>query len=314
VVSAFITGHRARFGVAPICRVLTEHGVTIAPETYYAALRRPPSARAVRDERVLVEIRRVHEASNCLYGARKVYHQLRREGGVDGKPVARCTAERLMREAGLAGVRRGRTVRTTCPDATAPRPPDLVKRDFTATRPNELWVVDFTYVATFAGFVYVAFAIDVFSRMIVGWRAARTMRTDLPLDALDMALWHRGRAGHNVAGLVHHSDAGSQYTSIRYTERLVAAGAQASIGTVGDSYDNALAESVNGLYKVELVYWQGPWRGADDLELATLTWVDWFNHTRLHSSLDYQTPSEVEAGYYRDNPPVEQPLAGQLAL
>lgn len=313
-MTTFITAHRARFGVAPICRVLTAHGCQIAPETYYAALRRPPCARDLRDERVLVEIRRVHEASTGLYGARKVYHQLRREGSVDGVPVARCTVERLMREAGLQGVRRGRTVRTTCPDTTAARPPDLVEREFTATRPNQLWVVDFTYVATFCGFVYVAFAIDVFSRMIVGWRAARSMRTDLPLDALDMALWHRGRAGHDVAGLVHHSDAGSQYTSIRYTDRLVQAGAQASIGTVGDSYDNALAESVNGLYKAELVYWQGPWRGADDLELATLTWVDWFNNTRLHSSLDYQTPAEVEKAYYRDNQPVEQPLAGQLAL
>lgn len=310
----FITAHRERFGVAPICRVLTAHGFQIAPETYYAVLRRPPCARAVRDEQVLVEIRRVHEASTGLYGARKVYHQLRRDGGVDGVPVARCTVERLMRQARLHGVRRGRTVRTTRSDEAATRPPDLVKREFTAARPNQLWVVDFTYVATFAGFVYVAFAIDVFSRMIVGWRAARSMRTDLPLDALDMALWHRGRAGHDVHGLIHHSDAGSQYTSIRYSDRLIEAGAQASIGTVGDSYDNALAESVNGLYKAELVYWQGPWRGADDLELATLTWVDWFNNTRLHSSLDYHTPTEVETAYYRDNQPVEQSLAGQLAL
>ncbi len=313
-MTGFITAHCARFGVAPICRVLTEHGCKIAPETYYAARRRPPCARAVRDAAVLAEIQRVHEASTGLYGARKVYHQLRRDGGVDGVPVARCTVERLMREAGLRGVRRGRTVRTTCPDTASVRAPDLVKREFTASRPNELWVVDFTYVATFAGFVYVAFAIDVFSRMLVGWRAARTMRTDLPLDALDMALWHRGRAGHSVDGLVHHSDAGSRYTSIRYTERLLDAGVRASIGTVGDSYDNALAETVNGLYKAELVYWQGPWRGADDLELATLTWVDWFNHTRLHSSLDYRTPAEVEAAYYRDNQPHEQPLTGQLAL
>ncbi len=231
-MTGFITAHRARFGVAPICRVLTEHGCPIAPETYYAALRRPPCARAVRDTAVLVQIQRVHEASTGLYGARKVYHQLRREGRVDCVPVARCTVERLMREAALCGVRRGRTVRTTWPDTTAVRAPDLVKREFTASRPNELWVVDFTYVATFAGFVYVAFAIDVFSRMILRWRAARTMRTDLPLDALNMALWHRARAGHSVDGLVHHSDAGSQYTSIRYTERLLDAGAQASIGTV----------------------------------------------------------------------------------
>jgi len=278
VVTAFIEAHRDRFGVVPICRVLTEHGCPIAPSTYYAGRKRRPCARQVRDELVLDEVCRVHKASRGgLYGARKIYHQLRREGvTVEGSPVARCTIERLMKAAGMQGVRRARRVRTTIADEAAARPADLVKRDFTATRPNELWVVDFTYVATLAGFVYVAFAIDVFSRMIVGWRAARSMKTDLPLDALDMALWHRGRAGHDVTGLVHHSDAGSQYTSIRYTDRLVEAGLQASIGTVADSYDNALAETVNGLYKAELVYWEGPWRGADDLELATLGWVDWF--------------------------------------
>jgi len=199
-VSAFIDAHRVTFGVAPICRVLSQHGVPIAPETYYARRRRPRSARAGRDERVLVEIVRVHTAARGgLYGARKVYHQLRREGVlVEGTAVARCTVERLMRTHGLVGVRRGRRVRTTTPDTTAVRPADLVKRQFTATAPNQLWVVDFTYVATWSGFVYVAFAVDVFSRMIVGWRAARTMKTDLPLDALDMALWHRGR-GHGRA-------------------------------------------------------------------------------------------------------------------
>ena len=205
-------------------------------------------------------------------------------------------------------------VRTTIRDEVSARPADLVKRDFTATAPNQLWVVDFTYVATFAGFVYVAFAIDVFSRMIVGWRAARSMNTDLPLDALEMALWNRARAGHDVDGLVHHSDAGSQYTSIRYTDRLVEAGLNASIGTIGDSYDNALAESVNGLYKAELVYWEGPWRGADDLELATLGWVDWFNHTRIHSSLGYRTPAQIEAEYYRHINAVEQPLPAELTV
>jgi putative transposase len=316
VVISFIEGHKDRFGVAPICTVLTEHGCRIAPSTYYAARKRPPSDRTVRDGRVLAEVSRVHQAARGgLYGARKIYHQLRREGIlVDDVAVARCTIERVMRTAGLQGVRRGRTVRTTIPDSAAVRPADLVKRDFTASRPNQLWVVDFTYVATWAGFVYVAFAIDVFSRMIVGWRAARTMKTDLPLDALDMALWNRGRAGEHLTGLVHHSDAGSQYTSIRYTDRLIEAGLQASIGTIGDSYDNALAETVNGLYKAELVYWEGPWTGADDLELATLGWVDWFNHTRLHSSLAYLTPAEVEAEYYRHNHPVEQPLAGQLTV
>ena len=315
-MSAFIDAHRVTFGVAPICRVLTEHGVPIAPETYYARRRRPRSARAGRDERVLVEIVRVHTAARGgLYGARKVYHQLRREGVlVDGTAVARCTVERLMRTHGLVGVRRGRRVRTTIPDTTAVRPADLVGRQFTATAPNQLWVVDFTYVATWSGFVYVAFAVDVFSRMIVGWRAARTMKTDLPLDALDMALWHRGRAGHDVRGLIHHSDAGSQYTSIRYTDRLVEAGLQASIGTIGDSYDNALAETVNGLYKAELVFWEGPWKGADDLELATLGWVDWFNHTRLHSALGYRPPAEVESEYYRQIHSTERPLVGEPAL
>jgi putative transposase len=314
VVSAFIDAHRARFGVAPICRVLTEHGCPIAPETYYAHRRRPASARSCRDARVLAEIERVYAASDRLYGARKVYRQLLREGGVDGVAVACCTVERLMRTAGLQGKRRDRRVRTTTPDITAARPGDLVKRQFTASRPNRLWVVDFTYVATFAGFCYVAFAVDVFSRMIVGWRAARSMTTELPLDALDMALWHRGRAGHDVTGLVHHSDAGSQYTSIRYSQRLLDAGVHASIGTVGDSYDNALAETVNGLYKAELVHHKGPWRGSDDLELATAIWVDWFNHARLHSALDYRTPAEAEAEYYAHQTPAQQPLAGQPAL
>jgi putative transposase len=314
VVSAFIDAHRARFGVAPICRVLSEHGMPIAPETYYAHKRRKPCARAVRDEQVLAEIRRVYEASRCLYGARKVYHQLARNGGVGGAPVARCSVERLMRTAGLHGKRRDRWMRTTVADPAAARPADLVERDFTATAPNQLWVVDFTYVATFAGFVYVAFAIDVFSRMIVGWRAARTMTTDLPLDALDMALWHRGRAGREVTGLIHHSDAGSQYLSLRYSQRLLDAGVKASVGSVGDSYDNALAETVNGLYKAELVYHEGPWRGADDLELATLTWVDWFNNARLHSALQYRTPAEAETEHYRQNDPAQQPLAGQPAL
>jgi putative transposase len=315
VVVEFIDAHRDRFGVAPICRVLTEHGMPIAPETYYAHRRRPVCARARRDERVLAAIVRVHTDSRCLYGVRKIYHQLRREGGVDGSPVARCTIERLMKAHGLQGVRRGRTVRTTIRDDAADRPADLVERDFTATRPNQLWVVDFTYVATFSGFVYVAFAIDVFSRMIVGWRAARTMRTELPLDALEMALWRRDRSGHAVAGLIQHSDAGSQYLSIRYTDRLLEVGAHASVGSVGDSFDNALAESVIGLYKTELVRWDGPWRGLDDLELATMVYIDWFNHTRLHSEVGYRPPAEVEAEYYRHlASPDEQPLAEQPTL
>ncbi|UUZ43857.1 IS3 family transposase [Janibacter limosus] len=239
-MSAFIDAHHKRFGVVPICRVLTEHGCPDRPR----APTTPLVLEACRLGRCVTswsldEVCRVHKASRGgLYGARKIYHQLCREGvTVHGSPVARCTIERLMKTAGMQGVRRDRRVRTTIADDAAIRPADPVKRDFTATRPNELWVVDFTYVATFAGFVYVAFAIDVFSRMIVGWRAASSMKTDLPLDALDMALWSRRRAGRDVTGLVHHSDAGSQYTSIRYTDRLIEAGLHASIGTVGDSYD-----------------------------------------------------------------------------
>jgi len=236
-VIVFIDEHRGRFGVEPICRVLTEHGCTIAPRTYRANKVRPACARTRRDAELTVQIVRVHGASRGLYGARKVHAQLRREGVV----VARCTVERLMKDAGLQGVRRDKKIRTTVADKGAPRPADLVDRKFTAATPNQLWVVDFTYVATFSGFVYVAMTIDVFSRMIVGWRAAKSMTTDLPLDALDMALWQRGRAGHDVRGVVHHSDAGSQYTAIRYADRLHDAGALPSIGSIGDSYDNALA-------------------------------------------------------------------------
>jgi putative transposase len=310
VVVEFIDGHKDRFGVVPICRVLTEHGCKIAPRTYYAFKTRPRSARSIGDEQLLVAVRRVHKASRGgLYGVRKVWHQLLNEG----IEVGREHVARLMKADGLQGVRRGAAPRTTTPDGAAVRPEDLVDRQFSASKPNELWIVDFTYVATFAGFVYVAFAIDVFSRMIVGWRAAKSMTTDLPLDALDMALWHRGRHGHTVDGLIHHSDAGSQYTSIRYTQRLTEAGALASIGSVGDSYDNAMAESIIGLFKTELVRWEGPWRGLDDLELAVLGWIDWFNHTRLYEALDYQTPAAVEAEYYRSHQaPDEQRPAGQL--
>jgi len=234
---AFIDGHRERFGVEPICRVLTEHGCKIAPSTYYAHRVRPPSARSVRDAQLTVEVTRVQNDPRIgrgLYGVRKVWHQLRREGGVDGRPVPRCQVERLMRAAGLRGARRGRPFITTKADPKAVRPPDLVKRDFTAARPNLLWLVDFTYVPTRSGMVFTAFVSDAFSRRIVGWRSATNMPTELPLDALEMALWTRSRAGQDVTGLVHHSDAGSQYTSIRYAGRLLDAGALASIGTVGD--------------------------------------------------------------------------------
>ena len=265
----------------------------VAPSTYYAAKNRPPSARERRDAELLVEIRRVWKENYEVYGARKVWAQLNREG----IRVARCTVERLMRPAGLTGaLRGGARPRTTTPDLAAARPADLVDRQFTADRPNALWVADFTYVPTWAGMVYVAFVTDVYSRKIVGWRLDTTMRTDLPLDALEMAIW--GRKGESLEGLIHHSDRGSQYTSIRYTERLVEAGAKPSVGSVGDSYDNALAESVNGLYKTELIHRKGPWRTADDVELATFEWVDWYNNRRIHSSCQNMSPADFEALFY----------------
>jgi putative transposase len=320
VVIAFVDDHRDRFGVEPICRVLTEHGVKIAPNSYYAHKKRARSARSVRDEAVLAEIVRVHtdpQIGRGLYGIRKVHAALAREGGVDGIAVSKRQVARLMRTAGLQGARRGRRFVTTRPDASALRPPDLVKRKFTAEKPNQLWVVDFTYVPTWSGMAFTAFVSDVFSRRIVGWRTAASMPTSLPLDALEMALWTRHRQGHSsdgrLDGLVHHSDAGSQYTSIRYADRLVDAGAVASIGTVGDSYDNAQAESLIGLYKLECVRHEGPWRGVDDLELATLNWVHWFNEQRLHSALGHLPPVEFEEAHYRQINPEQQPLSGELA-
>ena len=234
-----------------------------------------------------------------LYGARKVWLQLRREG----IEVARCTVERLMKADGLHGVIRGAKIKTTKSNAAAPRPQDLVERQFTAQRPNQLWVVDFTYVATWAGFVYGAFCIDVFSRLITGWRAAKSMTTDLVLDALEMGIWQRRRTGHDLQGLVHHSDAGSQYTSIRYSERLAEAGAEPSIGSVGDSYDNAMAESIIGLFKTELICRKGPWRSLDAVELATLEWVDWYNNRRLFEAIGDIPPAEAEANYYLTTTP-----------
>jgi putative transposase len=266
----------------------------IAPQTYHAAKSRPPSARSLRDEELKKEITRIWEENYGVYGVRKVWRQLNREGIT----VARCTVERLMRVLGLAGaVRGGAKRRTTIPDPAAARPADLVKREFTADRPNRLWVADFTYIPTWSGVVYVAFVVDVYSRRIVGWRAAAHMRTNLPLDALEMAIWARdGKTDE----LIHHSDRGSQYTSIRYTERLMEAGCKPSVGSTGDSYDNALAESVIGLYKTELMHPRGPWRTLDDLELATLEWVDWYNHRRLHSSIGNIPPVEHENTYYSD--------------
>ena len=288
---AYIDQHRHRYGVEPICRVLP-----IAPSTYHAAQRRSTSARAVRDRQLKAEIRRVHAEQFGVYGARKVWRQLHREGIA----VARCTVERLMRQLGLQGVRRGKTRRTTTPDAAAARPADLVDRDFSAARPNQLWVADLTYVATWSGFVYVAFVIDAFSRFLVGWQASRSLRTDLALDALEMAIWRRQT---QLDGLVHHSDRGSQYLAIRYTERLAEAGAVTSVGSRGDSYDNALAETIIGLYKTELIRRRGPWKGIDQVEYATLEWVDWFNHSRILEPIGHVPPAEFETAYHRREDP-----------
>jgi len=289
---AFIDEHRARHGVEPICRVLP-----IAPSTYHAhaARRVDPGklpARAQRDITLRTEIRRVYEENFRVYGVRKVWRQLLREGTA----VARCTVARLMRAMGLRGVVRGKRVRTTISNPAAPCPLDRVNRQFKAPRPNALWVSDFTYVATWAGFVYVAFVIDVFARRIVGWRVSRTAHAGFVLDALEQALHERRpvRGG----GLVHHSDRGVQYVSIKYTERLAAAGIEPSVGSVGDSYDNALAETINGLYKAELIHRRGPWRSFEAVEFATLEWVDWFNNRRLLEPIGNISPAEAEAAYY----------------
>jgi len=289
---AFIDAHREAHGVEPICKQLP-----IAPSTYYEhkARERDPGRlppRVVRDRELVPEIERVHEENFSVYGVRKVWRQLNREHIV----AARCTVERLMRSLGLQGAVRGRRwCRTTVPDEAAARPRDLVQRQFHAAAPNQLWVADFTFVATWAGFVYVAFVIDVYSRRIIGWRAARSMRAELVLDALEQAIWSRSGA----QGVVHHSDRGSQYLSIRYSERLAEFGAQPSVGSVGDSYDNALAETVIGLYKAELIHRRGPWRGMEDVEYATLEWVDWFNNRRLLEPIGNVPPAEFEAAYHR---------------
>ncbi len=288
---SFIDEHRTEYGVEPICAELP-----IAPSVYYEHKRREVEpgrvpARTRRDAELLAEIRRVYEANFHVYGARKVWLQLNREQVA----VARCTVERLMRSLGLQGVRRGRRCRTTIADKAAERPLDLVQRQFTAARPNQLWVADFTYVATWSGFVYVAFVIDVYARCIVGWRVARSMSTDLVLDAFEQALWARAGA----RGVIHHSDRGSQYLSIRYSQRLTEAGVQPSVGSVGDSYDNALAETIIGLFKTEVIHRHGPWRSFYDVEYATLEWVDWFNHRRLLGSIGDMPPVEKELAYHR---------------
>jgi putative transposase len=269
----------------------------VAPSAYRrhaARLRNPElrSDRAKRDEKLMPHIERVWEANLQVYGAVKVWKQMNREGIA----VARCTVERLMRDLGLQGARRGKTVRTTVPDASVPCPLDRVNRQFRADRPNQLWVSDYTYVSTWQGWLYVAFVIDVFARRIVGWRVSIRMTTDFVLDALEQALYARQPAPD---ALIHHSDRGSQYVSIRYSERLAEAGIEPSVGSKGDSYDNALAETINGLYKAELIHRRGPWKTRESVELATLEWVAWFNHQRLMGPLGYIPPAEAEANYYR---------------
>jgi putative transposase len=289
----FVDQHRYTYGVEPICKVLQ-----IAPSGYrrHAAQRRNPALRcdrARRDEMLMTQIERVWQANMQVYGADKVWHQLNREG----IRVARCTVERLMRRMGLHGVQRGKRVRTTTPDTTVPCPLDRVNRQFKADRPNQLWVSDFTYVSTWQGWLYVAFVIDVFARRIVGWRTSSSMRTDFVLDALEQALY--ARQPERSDALIHHSDRGSQYVSIRYSERLAEAGIEPSVGSRGDSYDNALAETINGLYKAELIHRRAPWKTKEAVELATLEWVSWFNHHRLLEPIGYIPPAEAEANYYR---------------
>lgn len=296
---AYIDKHRDQYGVEPICSVLQ-----FAPRTYYAAKARPPSQRALRDAELKPEIARVHRDNYGVYGVDKVWAQLNREG----VRVARCTVARLMRELGLRGIVRGKPKFTTTPGDEADRPRDLVDRRFHAVAPNRLWVADLTYVRTWTGFVYVAFITDVYSRMIVGWQASRSLRSDLALDALEQAIWARSQAGRKLDHLIHHSDRGVQYLSIRYTERLAETGAVNSVGSKGDSYDNALAETMIGLYKTELIRHRGPWRGLEDVEYATLEWVDWFNHRRLFEAHGQIPPAEYEEIHYR-----HQESSGQQA-
>ena len=294
-----------RLGVEPICEVLRDAGLQVAPSTYYAAKTRPVSARATRDAGLRPALRGLWESNYRVYGARKLWKAARRAG----HDVGRDQVARLMRAEGIEGARRTKRVRTTRADLAATRHPDLVRRQFTAQAPNQLWVTDLTYVPTWAGVAYVCFIIDAFSRMIVGWRVASHMRTDTVLDAIEMARWSRGT---QLAGLRCHSDAGSQFTSLRYGERLAEIGAVPSIGTVGDSFDNALAETVNGYYKAELIRGPartGPWKSVEDVELATLGWVHWHNTQRLHGYLRDVPPVEFEKAFYAASR-TDQPLVG----
>lgn len=291
-MTAFVIAHRDHYGLEPICRELQ-----VAPSAVRSCLARPISARDLADEGLKPKVLQIFEDNYRVYGRRKIKAALVREYGL---VVDRDRIGRLMADLGIRGMRRGRQPFTTRPDKTAQRAPDLVKRHFNATRPDALWVSDFTYVSTWSGFVYVAFIVDVYARMVVGWRVSTSMTTDLVMDALEQAVWTRRRP---LDGLVAHSDAGSQYVAIRYTERLAEIGARPSIGTVGDSYDNSMAESFNGLYKNELIKPQGPWRNAEHVELATLTYIEWFNTRRLHSEIGNVPPAEAEADYYHHHRP-----------
>ncbi|NNG21293.1 IS3 family transposase [Naumannella sp. ID2617S] len=305
VITRFIDAHAGqrvdgglRWGVESICAVLTELGAKIAPATYYECRDRRPSARQLRDEELKAQIVKVHAENYGVYGARKIWLTLNRQRPEGAAPIARCTVERLMGDLGLAGAVRGKVKRTTISDPRSPQPADLVNRNFGPVAPDRLWVADFTYVSTWSGWCYTAFVIDAYARRILGWSVATTMTSKLTLDALDQAVWTRGRQGRDLAGLIAHHDHGSQYLSISYSERLDAAGIRPSTGAVGSSHDNALAESIIGPYKTELVKARRPWKGFDDLEIATAEWVDWFNHRRPQEYCDNLTPLEAETAHY----------------
>ncbi len=287
---AYIDTYRSEFGVEPICTTLQ-----VAPSTYYAAKTRPSSLRSRTDEATTEKIRTVHADNYGVYGVRKVHAELNRQG----HRVARCTVHRLMKRAGLRGICRAKGLRTTVPGSAPDTRPDLVERCFIADAPNRLWVADITYIRTFAGWVYAAFVIDVFSRRVVGWQVSKSLRTALALDALEMAVWNREHVGRRIDGLVHHSDRGVQYLAVRYTQRLAEAGAVASVGTTGDSYDNALAEAFHSLFKAELIRNRGPWKNLDEVEIAVAEYVDWFNHRRLHGEIGLVPPAEFEDNFYQ---------------
>ncbi len=309
---AYIERYKNVFGVEPICTALTSAEVPIAPSTFYAARTRPPSARAVRDGDLKPVIARVHKENYSVYGIRKMHAQLNREQVLAGcRSVALCTTARLMKDLGLRGISRAKRPRTTVPGTGPDTRPDLVERTFTAEGPDRLWVADITYVRTFAGWVYCAFILDVFSRRVVGWQVSTSLRTDLALDALNMGLWTRHHDGHDTSALVHHSDRGVQYLAIRYTERLAEAGAVASVGSKGDSYDNAMAEAFNSLFKAELIRNLGPWKNIDDLEIAVAEYIDWFNFRRLHGEIGLIPPVELETQHRSTTLP-EQPAPRQL--